>query len=78
MEKIYSMHELVGLQLFWSGTPAFSSGTPPFCQMGVLNLNISADEKTDDFCYDWPIKGVVSSEDIYVFIIGDQRRWRLD
>ena len=30
MEKIYGMHKLVGLQLFWSGTPTF-------CQMGVLN-----------------------------------------
>ena len=37
MEKIYSMHKLVRLQLFWSGTPTFSSGTPTFCQMGVLN-----------------------------------------
>ena len=37
MEKIYSMHKLVGLQLFLSGTPIFSSGTPTFCQMGVLN-----------------------------------------
>ena len=37
MEKIYSMHKLVGLQLFGSGTPTFSSGTPTFCQMGVLN-----------------------------------------
>ena len=37
MEKIYGMHKLMGLQLFWSGTPTFSSGTPPFCQMGVLN-----------------------------------------
>ena len=37
MEKIYSMRKLVGLQLFWSGTPTFSSGTPTFCQMGVLN-----------------------------------------
>ena len=37
MEKIYSMHTLVGLQLFLSGTPTFSSGTPTFCQMGVLN-----------------------------------------
>ena len=44
MEKIYSMHELEGLQLFWSGTltfwggtPTFSSGTPTFCQIGVLN-----------------------------------------
>ena len=36
MEKIYFMHELVGLQLFWSGTPTFSTGTT-FCQMGVLN-----------------------------------------
>ena len=37
MEKIYSMHKLVGLQLFLSGTPTFPSGTPTFCQMGVLN-----------------------------------------
>ena len=37
MEKIYGMHKLVGLQLFWSGTPTFCSGTPTFCQMGVLN-----------------------------------------
>ena len=37
MEKIYGTHKLVGLQLFWSGTPTFSSGTPTFCQMGVLN-----------------------------------------
>ena len=37
MEKIYGMHKLVGLQLFWCGTLTFSSGTPTFCQMGVLN-----------------------------------------
>ena len=37
MEKKYGMHKLVGLQLFWSRTPNFSSGTPTFCQMGVLN-----------------------------------------
>ena len=37
MEKIYGMHKLVGLQLFRSRTPTFSSGTPTFCQMGVLN-----------------------------------------
>ena len=37
MEKVYGMHKLVGLQLFWSGTPTFCSGTPTFCQMGVLN-----------------------------------------
>ena len=37
MEKICGMRKLVGLQLFWSGTPTFSSGTPTFCQMGVLN-----------------------------------------
>ena len=23
LEKIYGMHKLVGLQLFWSGTPPF-------------------------------------------------------
>ena len=37
MEKIYGMHQLVGLQLFWSGTPTFSIGTPTFCQMRVLS-----------------------------------------
>ena len=37
MEKLYGMHKLVGLQSSWSGTPTFSSGTPTFCQMGVLN-----------------------------------------
>ena len=37
MEKKYGMHNLVGLQLFLSGTPIFSNGTPTFCQMGVLN-----------------------------------------
>ena len=37
MEKIYGMHKLVGLQLFWRRTPTFSSGTPTFGQMGVLN-----------------------------------------
>ena len=31
------MRKLVGLQLFRSGTPTFSIGTPTFCQMGVLN-----------------------------------------
>ena len=36
-KKIYGMHKLVGLQLFLSGNPTFSSGTPTFCQMGVLN-----------------------------------------
>ena len=30
MEKIYDKHKLVGLQLFWSGTPTFSSETPYF------------------------------------------------
>ena len=30
MEKMYGMHKMVGLQLFWSGTPTF-------CQMGVVN-----------------------------------------
>ena len=37
MEKIYGMDKLVRLQLFLSGTPIFSRGTPTFCQMGVLN-----------------------------------------
>ena len=26
----HGMHKLVGLQLFWSGTPTFSIGTPTF------------------------------------------------
>ena len=30
MEKIYGMHTLTGLQLFWSGTPTFSSGNSCF------------------------------------------------
>ena len=37
MEKIHGMHKLVGLHFFLSGTPIFSSETPTFCQMGVLN-----------------------------------------
>ena len=67
MEKIYGMNELVGLQLFLSGTPTFSSGTPTFCQMGVLNScfqNPSESsapglERFDNFCIvneiDFPI-----------------------
>ena len=35
MENINGMHQLVGLQIFWSGTPTFSMGTPTFCQMGA-------------------------------------------
>ena len=53
MEKIYGMHKLVGLQLFWSGTPTFSSGIPTFCQMGVLNScfqNPSERSAADTFC----------------------------
>ena len=52
MEKIYGMHKLVGLQLFWSRTPNFSSGTPTFCQMGVLNScfqNSSESSDRDDY-----------------------------
>ena len=29
--RLNRMTKLVGLQLFWSGTPTFSSGTPTFC-----------------------------------------------
>ena len=50
MEKIYGMHKLVGLQLFWSRTPNFSSGTPTFCQMGVLNSCFqNSSESSDKF-----------------------------
>ena len=54
IEKIYGMHKLVGLQLFWSGTPTFSSGTPTVCQMGVLdscfqNPSESSDKTVIDF-----------------------------
>ena len=51
MENIYGMNKFVGLQLFWSRTPTFSSGTPTFCQMGVLNScfqNPSESSETDD------------------------------
>ena len=36
-DNIIRYAQLVGLQLFWSGTPTFSIGTRAFCQMGVLN-----------------------------------------
>ena len=49
MEKIYGMHKLVGLQLFWSGTPTFSSGTPTFCQMGVLNSCFQNPSESSDW-----------------------------
>ena len=49
MEKIYGMHKLVGLQLFWSRTPNFSSGTPTFCQMGVLNSCFQNSSESSDF-----------------------------
>ena len=48
-KKIYGMHKLVGLQLFWSGTPTFSSGTPTFCQMGVLNSCFQNPSESSDF-----------------------------
>ena len=48
MEKIYGMHKLVGLQLFWSRTPNFSSGTPTFCQMGVLNSCFKNSSESSD------------------------------
>ena len=41
-EKIYGMHKLVGLQLFWSGTPTF-------CQMGVLNSCFQNSSKSSGF-----------------------------
>ena len=51
MEKIYGMHKLVGLQLFWNGTPTFCSGTPTFCQMGVLNSCFqNPSESSDKSC----------------------------
>ena len=59
MEKIYGMQKLVGLQLFWSRTPTFSSGTPTFCQMGVLNScfqnpsESSACDHSSSFISDW-------------------------
>ena len=49
MEKIYGMHKLVGLQLFWSRTPTFSSGTPTFCQMGVLNSCFQNPSESSEF-----------------------------
>ena len=48
MEKIYGMHKLVGLQLFWRRTPNFSSGTPTFCQMGVLNSCFQNSSESSD------------------------------
>ena len=51
MEKIYSMHRLVGLHLFLSGTPTFSSGTPTFCQMGVLNSCFHNPSESSDFLF---------------------------
>ena len=57
MEKIYGMHKLVGLQLFWSGTPTFSIGTPTFCQMGVLNFCFQNTSESSaqqaDLCFTW-------------------------
>ena len=50
MEKIYGMHKLVGLQLFWSGTTTFSSGTPTFCQIGVLNSCFQNHSESSEFC----------------------------
>ena len=50
MEKIYGMHKLVGLQLFWSRTPTFSSGTPTFCQMGVLNSCFQNPSESSGMC----------------------------
>ena len=52
MEKIYGMHKLVGLKLFWSRTPTFSSGTPTFCQMGVLNSCFQNPSESSGTIYD--------------------------
>ena len=42
--KIIQMYhfrlKLVGLQLFWSGTPTFSYGTPTFCQVGSVPIHV--------------------------------------
>ena len=64
MEKIYGMHKLVGLKLFLSGTPTFSSGIPTFCQMGVLNSCFQNPSESSD--------GLLanSSSLLWVFIIG--------
>ena len=56
LEKIYGMHKLVGLQLFWSGTPTFSSGIPPFCQMGVLNSCFQNPSESSGHMSDYPFK----------------------
>ena len=67
MEKIYGMHKLVELQLFWSRTPTFSSGTPTFCQMGVLNScfqNLSVSSEINQHC-----TLMVSSKNYYTGLI---------
>ena len=51
IEKINGNHKLLGLQIFWSVTPTFSSGTPTFCQMGVLNSCFqNPSESSDNTC----------------------------
>ena len=59
MEKMYGMHKLVGLQLFWSGTPTFSSGTPTFCQMRVLNSCFQNPSESSGVCLGLAICGEV-------------------
>ena len=67
MEKIYGMHKLVELQLFWSGTPTFSSGTPTFCQMGVLNSCFQNPSESSDKYFRWWFLGVgIASENCIV------------
>ena len=41
MQKIYGVHKLVGLQLFWSRTPTFASGTSTFLPDGSPELLFS-------------------------------------
>ena len=55
MEKIYDMHKMVGLQLFLSRTPTFSSGTPTFCQMGVLNSCIQNPSESSGWLHKSPL-----------------------
>ena len=48
--RLNGMHELVGRQLFWGGTPTFSSGTPTFCLMGGLNSCFQNPSESSDIC----------------------------
>ena len=59
MEKIYGMHKLLVLQLFLSGTPIFSSGTPTFCQMGVLNSCFQNPSESSDAAFSMDYRIIV-------------------